>query len=417
MSSPFTESDREAGHSDPEMLKGLEELLLSELDYSEKKRGGVFFTPEKIAKKLISDVEDLSELRFLDPACGTGNLLIEIARQLPLSKGLAETLRVWNRHLFGVDINEDFVLLAKRKIVALARERGAIGSNRLSEGDYVSLLSNIVCADFLAVKDEYKGLIDAVITNPPYSMMPTPNGIDWSSGKVNASAVFVDYCIDLLPPNGRLFAILPDVLRSGSRYGRWRSKLSTSIQLDTKVHGAFGASADVDVFLLRGTQVAIEAQIGRGVYADEVAPTVSRYFSVHSGVVVPHRDEFDADEESPYAHAKTLPKWTEVIELPERIRHGGRKFSGPMVVVRRTSSPSDRDRAVATLINCQEPVSIENHLLVLIPVSGNIEDCRRLMVHLRSPDVTRYLNDKIRCRHLTVTAVKSIPFELGGDRE
>ncbi|PLT16458.1 MULTISPECIES: N-6 DNA methylase [Ralstonia] len=390
--------------------------LLGSLDEEKKKRDGIFFTPSDLADKLLSDVaHEIPQLRLLDPACGTGNLLLAAAAHLPVDRSLARTLKAWNRRLFGLDINEAFVSLAKKKLVALARARGAIGSGRYEEHHYESLLANIRCGNFLAEKQQYKGVINAIVTNPPFSPMPTPSDVEWATGLVNSAAVFADYCIQILPQEGRMLAILPDVLRSGSRYEKWRAKIGATTKVTTEVHGAFGDAADIDVFLMRGYRAAQPLSLvvgGRGVELN----TIDRYFHVSVGAVVPHRDP-KTGPSAPYAHAKTLPKWAEVTELPERIRHLGRKAKGPMVVIRRTSSPSDRVRTVATLINCHEPVAVENHLIVLTPRSGSLEDCRLLIDHLRSDMVTTYLNESIRCRHLTVRSVKSIPFELGDRRE
>jgi hypothetical protein len=53
-------------------------------------------------------------------------------------------------------------------------------------------------------------------------------------------------------------------------------------------------------------------------------------------------------------------------------------------------------------------VAVDNHLLVLEPkAERGIEE---LVQVLRRPETTEWLNQRIRCRHLTVDAVNQIPW-------
>jgi hypothetical protein len=86
----------------------------------------------------------------------------------------------------------------------------------------------------------------------------------------------------------------------------------------------------------------------------------------------------------------------------------------PFVAIRRTSSPSDTFRAAGTLVIGKQMIAAENHLIIARPKSGSIDDCRKLLRMLRNPDTNNFLNQRIRCRHLTVSAVREIPW-VGGD--
>jgi len=85
-------------------------------------------------------------------------------------------------------------------------------------------------------------------------------------------------------------------------------------------------------------------------------------------------------------------------------------ISPPFVVIRRTSSPSDNPRARATIIRGNQSVAVENHLIALKPKSGYVRDCQKLTKMLAKPATDIFLNQRIRCRHLTVSAVKDIPW-------
>lgn len=133
------------------------------------------------------------------------------------------------------------------------------------------------------------------------------------------------------------------------------------------------------------------------------------YFQVRVGSVVPHRHKLEGPL-YPYIHAHQLPSWQSVEEIAESRNFSGTTFDPPFVVVRRTSRPGDKFRAIGTIITGKDPVAVENHLIVLKPSSNSLEDCFQLMEVLRHPQTNDWLNERIRCRHLTVTAMRNLPW-------
>ena len=69
----------------------------------------------------------------------------------------------------------------------------------------------------------------------------------------------------------------------------------------------------------------------------------------------------------------------------------------------------DAQRAVATIINMPNSVFVDNHLIVLTPKSGTLRDCKKAIEILKDSKTDDWLDDKIRCRHLTVKIVSKIP--------
>ncbi len=61
-----------------------------------------------------------------------------------------------------------------------------------------------------------------------------------------------DKYLRCLPKGCLVSAILPDVLRSGSRYEEFRKFVSKSMKATADVWGSFNNKTDVDVFLLSG---------------------------------------------------------------------------------------------------------------------------------------------------------------------
>ena len=83
---------------------------------------------------------------------------------------------------------------------------------------------------------------------------------------------------------------------------------------------------------------------------------------------------------------------------------------GPFVVLRRTSSPSDKIRCSSTIINSGESFLVENHLLLVIPKNGSIKSCRKVHKFFNSANCNNIVNSKIRCRHLTTSVVLNLPY-------
>ncbi len=136
--------------------------------------------------------------------------------------------------------------------------------------------------------------------------------------------------------------------------------------------------------------------------------TVSDFFDVHVGPVVPYRDPIEGPRH-PYIHARTTPAWETIDVIPEHRRYNGTVFWPPFLVIHRTSSPSDKHRCVATIVNTGCHVAVENHLLVLLPHDGSFQSCKQLLMMLKSPQTDAWLNSRIWCRHLTVSAIRELP--------
>jgi hypothetical protein len=225
--------------------------------------------------------------------------------------------------------------------------------------------------------------------------------------------------LERIKPGAEVLAILPEVLRSGSFSQRWRNRVSELAEVHLiEPYGIFDESADVDVFLLR----LVRRLKGLSITAKKWPTartcgksTVGAYFDVHVGRVVPYRDP-EAGPEYPYIHPRCVPRWTAMRRFTERRRHCGPAYQPPFVVLRRTSRPGDAYRATASIISGNEPVAVENHLIVCEPKDKTIKACRELMRQLKADAVNEFLNRRIRCRHLTVGAVISIPYRPINDK-
>jgi hypothetical protein len=382
-----------------------------------RRADGAFFTGSLLAKRVVGDfLKHIPEDAVVcDPACGVGDLLIAATARLAVHPDLRVTLSTWAKMIRGYDIHEHFVEAARLRIVLAAIARGARAKG-MSADQLASMLTGIrVCDGLLGPMDE----VDVIVMNPPYGIRPAPPTCTWATGLVSDAAVFTDHLLQRARPATKVVAILPDVLRTGTRYHKWRRAIEQRIHVRTvNVIGQFDKWADVDVFTIEGaTRTAtVNNPLPNRWWTPGVAGArLADHFDVHVGAVVPHRDP-KLGPWRKYVHARTISNADrfDVADAPSR-RFNRKTFRPPFVAIRRTSRPDDRNRAVGTVIVGDADVAVENHLIVASPRSGNLRDCETLIEVLRSGSTTGWLNERIRCRHLTVGAVADIPWVCDDD--
>lgn len=416
---PFTDEIRKlilSGEACEQKALGLQgdeaSLAVGKLiSHVSRSQHGIFFTPSHIGDLIVTlaldDIED--DCSFYDPACGAGNLLLRVAREYKIKESLEATVAFWGEKFGGCDIHAEFVYAAKLRLVHLAAYRHGfpnISEKRLDE--LVKLFHKFQVGDY--IKRGLGSDFDCIIANPPFGHVIVDDGCKWSSGRTQLAAIFFDEMVKRGKAGQKIIAILPDVLRSGTRYDRWRSFVSSElVSVTVHSYGRFARDVDVDVFIL-------QAQVGGDTATENIQwvsaleeagdQTIGSLFSVKVGTVVPFRLDGKGSW-APYLTSKNCPSGGEV-RLAKKIRFKGTKFTSPFLVIRRTSNPSDRNRIVVTLVDFDEPVAVENHLIVLKPLDGCVDTCRELMEFLSTAAALDQLNQRIRCRHLTTRSIMEL---------
>ena len=391
------------------------EALRESIDLDTRRTAGAFFSGSTLSNSLIDTlVKPLDENSLiLDPACGAGDLLLACSRRLPIADSLPETLEAWGRQLSGLDLYPEFIRAARARLVLEAALRGRWNA---SPGlvDTESLFPGIRVGDGLEIPED---LAEAthVVLNPPFSLIQTPQGVKWSSGQVSAAAVFVDHILATCEHGTDIAAILPDVLRSGTRYVKWRDHISSQATVRrVSIWGIFDPWADVDVFLLDASICGdgFGASMSTWVGSEEPTSgdTLKSIAKISVGSLVPHRHS-NRGQWHPYLYAQGLARWgkVDVASLPRK-RFSGTAFTPPFIAVRRTSRPGDSGRAVGTVILGDEPVAVENHLIVVRPNDACLDTCNEILELLRCEATDRWLDHRIRCRHLTVRVLEELPW-------
>lgn len=391
------------------------EEIYKEISRTDRRKTGIFFSGTEWADVIYRAIPAGAWHRFIDPNVGIGDLLSRIVADLPLSYDFRSTVTRWRSTLAGTDIEARFADLAWARILQLLKCRiEAEGMEvEIQDLEWASLRSPFTVGDFLRMKASINPG-DCVVMNPPFQLIKSEGeSVSWGSGLKSAASLHLSKVLESAPDGVAVVALIPDVIRSGSSYRKFREYLGFRMDVHSfEPQGNFGSSADVDVALLVGiTRKKIDIStvdcshvVNEGV--------LGREFMVSVGPVVPHRTG-TGGARRPYFTARTSLDWSIVKKASFTASYDARAFKGPFVLIKRTSSPSDKYRAKASIVDIREEVLVENHLIVCRPKDGRLDTCKKLMASLKTQYVNEWLNSRIRCRHLTVAVIKEMPIGKG----
>ncbi|WP_188079949.1 N-6 DNA methylase [Neorhizobium sp. P12A] len=200
---------------------------------------GQFFTPRNVVKMIVDIVDPQPEELVIDPACGTGGFLVtaldHVWKVLDASgtkrKFSPERIREEQRHVGaryfrGIEKDTFLAKVAKAYMAILGDGRGGVhcASSLHPPGEWPPLLRETVKL----------GTFDVVLTNPPFGAKIPIKGVDtlrqftlgfkakrdkdtgkfvWTDklhDKQPPQILFIERCLQLLKPGGRMGIVLPE---------------------------------------------------------------------------------------------------------------------------------------------------------------------------------------------------------------
>jgi type I restriction enzyme M protein len=170
--------ERAALEGDAEGLDALFEQLVTRVGKGHK---GQFFTPRHVVDFGTRALALTAGERFLDPACGSGAFVSHAQR--------AAKVEAW-----GYDVDARAVRVAKLLSIVTGADP-----------------DRIVRRDSLARPGTEAERFDVIATNPPFAGAPEARGYEVArlGGRVERDALFLERCLALLRPGGRLCIVLP----------------------------------------------------------------------------------------------------------------------------------------------------------------------------------------------------------------
>ena len=379
--------------------------LRSVVPIDDLRQVGAFFTGESLAAELLQQVPNSVDV-YVDPACGCGDLLLAASACLPVVPSLEATLRLWNQRIIGRDRIPEFIRAARARLALAAISRGAYPTEGHPEP--AALLDSIAVGDGLKLRPQAGA---AVLVNPPYGRVQAPKDRDWTAGQTTEAAVFLDTLLDRCSVDVHIAAVLPEVLRAGSRYERFRAAVEKRLSIAVvEPAGVFDALTDVDVFLLSGKTSAAKEKRPAFRWTPPTPPKqLDEISDVRVGSVVANRDPHLGPWQL-YVDARDIGGKSTLRPTRHR-RFKGTVIQPPFVAVGRTnrSNVGNAPRVHGTVVVANQPVAVENHLLVVIPKKRTQAACREIVKIIESQRATNFLDERLRCRHLTVSALREVP--------
>jgi type I restriction enzyme M protein len=206
------------------------EYLISRFASEGGKKGGEFFTPPEVSELIAHLVAAKPGDRICDPACGSGSLLLKVAKQVRTPKGQPSR----DFSLYGQEVNSGTFALCRMNMFL-----HDVDDARIEWGDTLK--------NPKLVEDEHLIQFDIVVANPPFSLDKW--GADNAANdkhqrfqrgippKSKADFAFILHMIETAKAgSGRVAVVVPHgVLFRGAAEGRIRRQLIEENLLDAVI--------------------------------------------------------------------------------------------------------------------------------------------------------------------------------------
>lgn len=345
----FGEDLKIPGHVIYLVVEILEDISLKKTDLDAKGRAfetflsdifrgkmGQFFTKRELVTFMVNMLDPDWDDLIIDPACGSGGFLLyawdHVHKRLVRDyAGDRDTIfrldwEFSRKHIFGIEINDRIARIAMMDMVI--HEDGS---------------SNIVCDDALSPWDSFpqdkigEERFSMCLTNPPFGAVVkhqvTLKQFELGSKQHRRASqkteiLFIERCLQLLKPGGKLGIVLPDGILTNSSLDYVRKFIEENARILAVVslpqHAFVPAGAGVKaslLFLQRFTtqqkaQFDSTARKVRQEVEEEYKPVIARREKEIEQEVMAQRETVEAD-----LHANA--EWMAKIEQEVRSRAGG----------------------------------------------------------------------------------------------
>ncbi len=217
------------------------------LPLMERKKRGHYSTPPVLIERILGACgyipdNDLTRVRVLDPACGSGNFLAAAAQRL-LTFGtrtglsLEESTALVQRNLWGFDPDPISCFLAEMQLRTITNASAPL---------------HIQQADSLALP--WEPCIDLFVANPPYLSAKNNDlsGYRFAQqrGQADSYLLFLSLALQVVRPGGWIGLVLPDPLLVRANAARERTCLLEATTLHHLWHLSGVFAADVGAVII-----------------------------------------------------------------------------------------------------------------------------------------------------------------------
>ena len=205
--------------------------------YGQRSNGGNHgdvFTSQEVVKFMLDLVgytpnKDLSRFTILEPSCGDGQFIVEIAKRLRESARLYhfDANKVFNQQVYGYDIDPEKIAQCKERLESI---------------DFHTIGSNIAVANFLICEVPS---VDIVVGNPPYvryENIPHNDRMFYKQCfktfhyRPDLYVLFFEKTLKLLKPQGKHCFICANRWMKNEYGKKLRSLIAQNYRLDTIIN-------------------------------------------------------------------------------------------------------------------------------------------------------------------------------------
>ena len=217
-----------------DVLGFIYEYLIGQFASSAGKKAGEFYTPHEVSELMAEIVayslKDRERISVYDPTSGSGSLLITIGKAIEKQGKSTDSIRYFAQEIIEATYNLTRMNLVMRGII---RDNISTSNNDTLRNDWPRN----------TLKDEPL-LVDAVVSNPPYSLKWNPDGMAADprfqnyglAPKSAADFAFLLHDLYHLKYDGILTIVLPHgVLFRGGEEERIRTQLLKLNQIDVVI--------------------------------------------------------------------------------------------------------------------------------------------------------------------------------------
>ena len=217
-----------------DVLGFIYEYLIGQFASSAGKKAGEFYTPHEVSELMAEIVayslKDRERISVYDPTSGSGSLLITIGKAIEKQGKSTDSIRYFAQEIIEATYNLTRMNLVMRGII---RDNISTSNNDTLRNDWPRN----------TLKDEPL-LVDAVVSNPPYSLKWNPDGMAADprfqnyglAPKSAADFAFLLHDLYHLKYDGILTIVLPHgVLFRGGEEERIRTQLLKLNQIDAVI--------------------------------------------------------------------------------------------------------------------------------------------------------------------------------------
>lgn len=181
---------------------------------------GIFLTPDEVVRAVVSAVAPKAGEKILDPACGSGTFLFEAVNFARSADAKC--------NIYGIDKNPRMLLLAE------------FNCSHLDECSFERTVMDSL-ADWSASGQPSwfeADTFDVILTNPPFGVSVDARGHNFSAYSTcideqgyplrsqGSEIMFVERCLQLLRPGGRMGIVLPRSVLTNNRLQLARQRLA-----------------------------------------------------------------------------------------------------------------------------------------------------------------------------------------------